>query len=60
MHAYIQPTLNPINIDVILDYRFLGRLVSSIQFYAPYVKHYGLQIQHFISLILLKLHNIEY
>ena len=34
---YIQPTLNPINIDVILYYRFWGRLVPSIQFYAPHV-----------------------
>ena len=32
----------------------------SCSIYAPYVKHNALQIQHFVSLIVLKLENHEY
>ena len=37
-----------------------GAILQNFAYYAPHVSHYALQIQHLISLILLKLQNHEY
>ena len=45
---------------LIMLYSNTAEFCLSCSIYAPYVKHYALQIQHFVSLIVLKLENHEY